>query len=161
MSQVEAIGWIKALDCADGTAVQPDSEGWVTLTSGHTYVFARRVSDQQVESFTVATDATIVISALTVETTNAPTDTGGAGTLPGSVTDWDNSANSVWVKQNSPTAYVPVVGASWTVAAATLSKTAGLGVAQFDLSDIGCSRVRLKVAVTTGATMRVAPWGKS
>jgi hypothetical protein len=73
MSQVGTTAlWLPALSTTDGTEVRTDADGWVSLTSGTTYVFALRVSDQNVESFSVACDAAIAFSGLTIETTNAP-----------------------------------------------------------------------------------------
>jgi hypothetical protein len=161
MSQVGTTAlWLPALSTTDGTEVRTDADGWVSLTSGTTYVFALRVSDQNVESFSVACDAAIAFSGLTIETTNAPRQSSGQ-TTGGTVTDWDNTTATTWVQENPPTAYIPTTGTGWTSTAATLVKTAGLGAAVIQLSEVAVRRVRLKVVVTTTGKMRVSPWGKS
>jgi hypothetical protein len=162
MSQVGTTKrWMSAINTADGSKIEPDNNGWVTLAAG-TYVFALRTSDQVVESLNVVTDATIAFSTtgLTLESTNAGRSSSGQ-TTPGTVTDWDVSADSTWVQENPPTAYIATSGTGWTATAATLVKTAGKGAAMIQFEDVGCMRLRAKVVVTTGGTMRVAMWGKS
>lgn len=160
MSQVGTVqSWMSAINTADGSVVKPDNNGWVTLAAG-TYVFAMRTSDQVVESLNVVTDAAIAWSGLTLETTNAPRGSLGQST-PGTVTDWDVTADTTWTQENPPTAYIGTSGTGWTVTAATLVKTAGKGSAMIQCEGVAALRFRAKVVVTTGGTMRVALWGKS
>jgi hypothetical protein len=150
---------MSAISTADGSVITPDNNGWVTLTAG-TYVFVLRTSDQIVESMNIATDATIAFSSMIFETTNAGRSSGGQ-TVPGTVTDWDASVDTTWVQENPPTAYIATAGTGWTATAASLVKTAGKGAAMVQFEDVGAMRLRSKVVVTTGGTMRVSPWGKS
>lgn len=161
MSQVSSVKpWIKAINVADGVEVLPNKDGWVTLTAA-TYVFVVRASDQPLESFNIVADAAIAWSGLTFEDTNAPRQDSGQ-TTPGTVTDWDDSADSTWTLQNSATAgEVGTRGSGWTVTALTLVKTAAKGAATIHLHRLGSARVRAKVVVTTAGTMRVAPFGKA
>lgn len=163
MAQVNIIGpYLSAFLTTDGTEVKPDGSGWVSLTSGSTYVFAVRVSDQPLESLNIITDGTIAwTGGATIEDTNAPRDSGQPGTLPGSCTDWDVSADTTWVQENPSTATVGSSGTGWTITALSLVKTAGKGAAMIHLGNCGSARVRLKVTPTTSGTMRVAPFGKS
>lgn len=145
--------WLPALSVSDGAPVAPDEDGWVTLEAG-TYVFPVPVGDYNLESFNVITDGTIAFSGLTVEDTNAPS------SGPGAVTDWDDSDDSTWVPENPEDAYIGTKGSGWTVNDATLVKTAAKGAAMIHVGSLGASRSRLKVVVTTGGDMRVAPFGK-
>ena len=153
--------WLYAIKVSDGTIVQPDGDGYVTLTATN-YVFVLRTTDQPLESLNIATDATIAFSStgLIIETTNAPRDSGEAGTLPGSVTDYAASGTA-WTQENPTTAYVGTSGTGWTVTNLTLTKTAGTGSAMIHLGNMGAARIRAYVTVTTGGTMRVAPHGKA
>ena len=160
MSQLGTIPpWLSAIDTSGGAVIKPDKDGWVTLATG-TYVFVVRVSDQLLESLNVVTDGTIAFSGLTVEDTNAPRQDSGQATA-GTVTDWDVSADTTWTQENPPSAYIGTSGTGWSVSAATLVKTAGKGSAMIEMSEVSAARVRIKVVVTTGGTMRVAAWGKS
>lgn len=161
MGQVGRLSkWLRAINTADGSEVLPDKDGWVTLTTA-TYVFVLRASDDQVTAFNIVTDGTIAWSGLTIEDTCAPRDSGEPGTLSGSITDWDVSSSSTWVKEDPSTAYVGTSGTGWTVTNLTLVKTAGAGAAMVNLGNFGSPRVRAKVVVTTGGTMRVAAFGKA
>lgn len=161
MSQANGIPkWLSAINVADGSVVRPDANGWVSLAAA-TYVFVVRTSDQRSESFNIVTDATIAWSGLTIEDTNAPRQDSGIST-PGTVTDWDNSADTTWAKNDSTSAgYVSSSGTGWTVTNLTLVKTAGKGAATVHLHSNAASRNRAKVVVTTPGTMRVAVNGKS
>lgn len=160
MSQLGTIPpWLSAINTSNGAVIKPDKDGWVSLTSGNTYVFAVRTSDQLLESFNIVTDATIAFSALTIEDTNAPRQDSGQ-TTSGTITDWDVSASTTWTQENPPSAYIATSGTGWTATAATLAKTAGAGSAMIQMEDVAASRVRIKVVVTTTGTMRVAVWGK-
>ncbi len=151
--------FVNALDEDDGAVKLHDSEGYVTL-GVDSYLFPLGVADQPLESIHIQTDATIA-GVFTVETSNMPRDDGGAGTTPGSVTDWSTTAAGGWVKEDPSSAYVAAVGTGWTVAALTLTKTAGAGSAMIHLGNLGSRRVRLKAVMSTGGTMRVAVHGKS
>jgi hypothetical protein len=159
MTQSTTGKWLSAINTADGSIVKPDNNGWVSLTTA-TYVFAIGSPDADVESFNVITDATIAWSGMTVEDTNAPRNSSGQMT-PGTVTDYDVSADSTWTQENPSDAYIGTSGTGWTATAATLAKTAGKGSAMIHVSAYGAKRIRLKVVVTTAGTVRVAAWGKS
>lgn len=160
MSQLGTIPpWLSAINTSNGAVIKPDKDGWVLLPTG-THVFVVRTSDQPLESFNVVTDAAIAFSGLTIEDTNAPRQDSGQST-GGTITDWDVSASTTWTLENPTTAYVGTSGTGWTVTALTLAKTAGAGSAMIHLGNLGASRVRAKVVVTTQGTMRVAAFGKA
>jgi hypothetical protein len=160
MSQVlRQSAWIRAINVTDGTLVECDADGWVTL-SANTWVFVLAVRDQPLESLNIITDATIAWSGLTIEDTNAPRND-GTNTAPGTITDWDNSADTTWTQENPSSAYVGTSGTGWTVTALTIAKTAGKGSAMIHLSNLGSARLRAKAVVTTGGKMRISAHGKS
>lgn len=161
MSQVPVPSkWLSAYAVTDGTEAKPDADGWVTLSAA-TYVFVLRTSDMMCASLNIVTDGTIAWSGMTFEDTNAPRADFGQ-TTPGTVTDWDDSADSTWVKENTAgQGYASGAGTGWTVTALTLAKTAGKGAAMVNLQNIASARLRAKVVVTTGGKVRVAAFGKN
>ena len=150
--------WLRALAVADGTPVEPDANGWVTLAAA-SYVFALNIKDQPLESINIQTDSAIAFVA-TIEDTNAPRDVPkGSAAAPGTVSDWVAAVS--WVTEDPTDAYVASVGTGWTIDQLELTKTAGVGAAMIHLGNFGAARVRLLVVVSTPGTMRVAPHGKS
>lgn len=66
-----------------------------------------------------------------------------------------------WIQEDPVTAYVPVVGTGNSVANMTI--TAGgsnAGGARVNISVLAAARVRARIVVTTGGTIRVARFGK-
>jgi len=164
MSQVRRVGpgYVRALLTTNGTPVEPDSNGFVTLTAA-TYVFVLGgTADMPLESVHIVTDGTIAASSMSWETSNLPRTVGDPSSSTDDVTDWDVSTVGAWVKEDPTTAYVATVGTGWTVANMTVTaKTAGTGGLMLHVGNLGCKRFRLKVVCTTGGTMRVATHGKS
>lgn len=159
MAQVNPnLPWLRALDTDDGTPVEPDGDGWVTLAAD-TYAFPLNVKDSPLESLNIETDDTIAF-VLTIEDTNAPRDVPkGSVAAPGTVTDWAEGAP--WVPEDPEDAYVATVGTGWTVDALELTKTAGAAAAMIHLGNFGAARVRALVVCSTPGAIRIAPHGKS
>lgn len=161
MSQVRQAPYVRALLTSDGTPAEVDSAGYVHLTTA-TYVFPIGIaSDAEILAIQVMTDATIVASGITLEMCNLPK--GPDDASPDQrMTDWDVSSTSGWIKDDSTTnAQLQSNGTGWTATNLSMAKTAGVGIAMWNVSGRGALRYRLKAVVTTAGKMRVAVHGKS
>lgn len=156
MAQVRHLDAYRAAFDEDDGAVKPiDQDGYVTL-GVDTYLFPLGGSDSPTISVEVQTDGTIAASGITIECTNAPK------TGPGAITDWDTSASSPWVKDDSVVGgFISSNGTGWTATAMSMAKTAGVGNAIWNLAGRGAKRYRLRAVVTTGGTMRVSDHSKT
>ena len=152
--------YVRALDEDDGAVIEPADDGYVTLTVD-TFFFALGVANQPLESIHIQTGSAIA-GVFAIETCNNLRNDGIASVAPpGTITDWDDSASSPWVKEDPTTAYVATNGTGWSVTNLTLTKTAGVGNAMIHLGNLGARRCRLRADITTGGTVRVAVHGKS
>lgn len=159
MSQVRRINqFIHALDEDDGARVDVDADGFVTL-GVDTYFFpVGLASDAGILGIEIQTDSAIA-GTFSVEATCFPKDGVPTGQQ---FTDWDDSATSPWVKDDSAVnAFVSTNGTGWTPTVLTLVKTAGVGNAIYSLAGRGGMRYRVRADVTTGGKVRVAAHGKS
>ena len=161
MSQVRRTSpYVAGLDEDDGTVKPIGADGYVAL-GVDSYLFPLGVADQPLESIHIQTDADIA-GVFTIETSNLGRNTDATAVAPAdAVTDWDTASVGAWVKEDPSTAYVATVGTGWTVSNLTLTKTAGTGGAMIHLGNLGSRRVRLKAAITTGGSVRVAVHGKA
>lgn len=163
MSQVRRVTpYSPALDEDDGTVAPPNGDGYVTL-GVDTYFFPLHGAPDAIAlSVTLQTDGTIA-GTFSIERTDVPPDkVKGSTAGPGTATDWDDSATSPWVKDDSTVnAFVSSSGTGWTPTALTQVKTAGVGVSIWNLYGRGASRYRLRADITTGGTCRVASSAKS
>lgn len=72
-----------------------------------------------------------------------------------------STASGDWLQEDPSTAYVPIVGTGASVTNLTITLAGGgAGGAMINLGNLGGARVRIKVAVTTGGTLRGAYFGK-
>lgn len=142
---------------SDGTIIVPDENGYVTLGVATYYFILGGSADSTIVSAGILTDAAIA-GVFTLEVCNFPRYKTGEGSGTDDITDIDTS--SAWVKYDPSSAYVPTVGTGWTVANATLTKTAGLGGAFYDLVATGAKRIRIKAVISTGGKVRINQHGK-
>ena len=153
--------YVTALDEDTGVATTPGADGYVALVATDDYLFALGVADQPLESVHIQTDAAIA-GTFTIETSNLARNDDAVAVPPAdTVTDWIDTEVGAWVKEDPSTAYVATVGTGWSVTNLTLTKTAGTGGAMIHLGNLGARRVRLKAAITTSGSVRIAVHGKS
>jgi hypothetical protein len=144
---------LSAFDGAGAESVAAPTTGLVTLGVDDYYFEIPITAEGWLQSVQILTGA-LIAGVFTIETSNFP-QTGPAG----AVTTWDETIGN-WVNENPASAYAATVGTGWTVSALTLTKTAGAGAAMIHLGNLGARRCRIKAAITTGGTVRVAPHGK-
>ncbi len=156
MGQVRHVdAYRNALDEDDGAVAPADENGYVTL-GVDTYFFPIGGADSPTISCEVQTDGTIAASLVCIESTNAPK------VGPGAITDWDDSATSPWVRDDSAVnAYVQSNGTGWTLTVLSMAKTAGVGNAIWNLHGRGARRYRLRMDVGTGGKARVSDHSKT
>lgn len=143
-----------ALLSTTGAKSDPDENAYVTLTAA-TYFFPIGGSDSPTIAAEIQTGAAIA-GTFTVESTNAPKEGRGSSS------DWDDSATSPWVKDDSAVnAFVQTNGTGWTPTVLTLVKTAGVGNAIVQLHGRGGLRYRVRAAITTGGTVRISTHSKT
>lgn len=144
-----------------------------TLASGTTYYFPLGAQRSSVPAETPLVTAQLrwdasAILTITVETTVFPSTPQGADPRgPVQISDYhDESATpGYWQQQNPPSGtYVPAkgLGGAGTVVSLTVTVSGGAaGGCEFDLSDLGARRVRIKVVVGgTGGVVRCGVHGK-
>jgi len=153
MSSLENSKNLSAFDGAGVESVPAPTTGLVTLGVDDYYFELPLTEDGGLQSVQILTGA-LIAGVFTVETTNFPQQ-GPAG----SVTSWNETSGN-WIKEDPSTAYVASVGTGWSIANLTLTKTAGVGGAMIHLGNLGSRRCRIKAAITTGGTVRVASHGK-
>lgn len=155
MSQVaRTCQYVTGLDEDDGAVQATDQDGYVTMDVD-TYFFPIGGSDSPTVSAEIQTDGTIA-GSFCIESTNAPKE--GRG----SATDWDDSATSPWVKDDSAVnAFVQTNGTGWTPTVLTLAKTAGVGNAIINLHGRGALRYRVRADITTGGKARISTHSKT
>lgn len=160
MSQVRKQNpYVQAIDEDDGSVIAVDSAGYCTLTVD-TFLFPLGlVSDAHTFAVEIMTDAAIAgtfsleCCCLPRGPDNAPPDQ--------RMTDWDTSATSGWAKDDSTTnAHVMTNGTGWTPTNLTLVKTAGVGIAIYNMALRGAFRYRCRAVITTGGLVRVSAGGK-
>lgn len=136
-----------------GTAAEPDaSTGYVTL-GVDTYYFPVDIGQADLGSIQIVTDDTIV-ATFTLWSSNFPRDASD-GVGPASYYTEEAGDVGKWVQENPPAAYIATTGTGWSVLAATLTKTAGLGGAMIQLDDVSAHRLVIKAVVATGGTCRL------
>lgn len=131
---------------ADTLGGEGTGRGWYFLAAG-TYYYVLGCGDGNLGSVHMQHDAAIAISSALVETCDL------------GVSECAHHSNNAgeWFGENPSTAYVPVDGATTTATNATVAVVAGnKGGARWNLADLGASRARLAVIVTTGGRLRVA-----
>lgn len=163
MSQVRTHSpYLAALDEDDGARIEPDSNGYCALTADTFFFPVGIAADAKVLSVQLQTDSAIAGTFSLERTDSARNDSATAVAPDGTVTDWDDSATSPWVKDDSAVnAFVSTNGTGWTPTVLTLVKTAGVGNAIWDLSGRGSRRYRVRADVTTPGGVRVSAHGKS
>jgi hypothetical protein len=136
---------------SDGTlAVAAGSHGVYTLSGSSTYYAEINTQTSPTQSIHLQWSAALA-ATITVETSDFAV--ADAATTSSTAGDW--------VQQNPSSAYVPVVGSGNSASALTI--TAGgsaAGAAQINLAGLGSPRLRVKIVVTTGGTIRIAQSGK-
>jgi hypothetical protein len=142
-----------------------------TLASGTTYYFPFAAQHgpvpAEVSCLTAQVwwNAAITITSITVETTTWPATFLAADPRgPVQLSDFAATTGATagyWLLQNPPGAYVPITGGA--AVAMTVSPTATTqGGCEFDISNLGNRRARIKVVVgATGGVVRVGVWGKA
>lgn len=93
--------------------------------------------------------------------------------LVGVITFWTGDFSAVhaplisttsgdWIQEDPSTAYVPITGTGATVANLTITLAGGGigGGSRVNISALAASRVRARIVVTTGGTLRTAKFGK-
>ena len=142
-----------------GVANEPDSAtGYATLDVDTHYFPIPMVAEAEVVEVHLLTGAAIA-GSFYLEVTCVPIKK-HKGVGADDATNHNETAG-VWVKLNPSDAYVPTVGAGWTVTNATAVKTAAAGgAAIFTLSGFGSLRARLVAVVTTEGTARVVSHAK-
>lgn len=148
----------------DGTLVQPDSDGQLTLGVGTYYVpFGAPDSAVPEEVSLVSLHlawAAAVAAAITVEASNLSPKRGGGFTGPDDVSDYDETAGN-WIPWDPSDAESAAAGTGNSATGATL--TAGgtnAGGGAIELPDFGFRRGRLKIVTTVGGKIRIAARGK-
>jgi hypothetical protein len=160
MTQIrrEGGGYCPAINTSGGADVKVDDSGYVSLTSGNTYVFdIGGTADGTLIGVHVQTDSAIAFntSGMYIEVSNLPRTSNSSGSgRSDQTTDYSTTVGD-WVKYDPSTAYVPATGTGWTVTNMTLTKTAGTGGAFFDIGNTAARRMRLTVVVTTTGKLRV------
>lgn len=160
MSQNRAVGTgdVAAILTSDGSVVQPDENGDVTLTVA-TYVFVLGGAESELVSVHIKT-GTAIAGTFTIETSNFPKFKGDISGPTVDIADYSTTTGD-WIKEDPTTAYVGSTGTGWTITNLTLAKTAGAGGALIHLGNLGCKRTRLKAVITTGGKVRVNRHAKS
>lgn len=154
-------GDVQAIN-GDGAISKVDANGYVTLTADDHYFVLGGAGDAQIEAFQIITDATIA-GTFTIEGCMLARDK-IQGVAP--ISDYDETAGN-WVKLDLPSAtiqtfaIIQTTGTGWTVTLSSLAKTAGAGAAIVQLIRLGVIRLRVKAAITTAGTMRLAAAAKS
>lgn len=155
---MSSLGLYRNLSAFDGGGDEsaPAETGYVTLDVDDHY-FPLPVEHADLASVQIVTDATIA-GTFTVEACNLPERKGETG--PYDVSNFNETSGN-WVQVNTASAgWAQGVGTGWTITTLSLAKTAGVGGAVVNLSDLGTRRLRLKATVTTGGTVRVVAHGK-
>jgi hypothetical protein len=139
-----------------GVKLEPSPLGLVTLTATDDFYFPLPMADGA-RSLGIHIQTTALIAGtFTVESCNFGIDGTAAN-----VTDYDETSGGIWVPVNVAAAgYAQTVGTGWTATVLSLVKTAGTGAATICLVDPPFKRYRLKAAITTTGTCRVAVFGK-
>jgi hypothetical protein len=158
MSSLQTLENLTAYD-GGGVASDPDpATGYVTLDADTHYFPVPMAAEAEVVDVQLMTGAAIA-GSFYLETSSVPVRK-HKGVGASDATDYNETAG-VWVKLDPDDAYVPVVGAGWTVTNATAVKTAAAGgAALWTLSAFGGRRLRLVAVVTTGGTCRVVTHSK-
>lgn len=142
---------------SDGTVQKQDVDGdvsggegtgrgWYLLAAG-TYYYVLPCGDGTISSVHIQHDTALAASSVSIET-------GDLG-----VSECANHSNNAgeWFQENPSDAYVPTDGAGTTATLAVVAIVAGnKGGARWNVSDLGASRARLAVVVTTPGRLRVA-----
>jgi hypothetical protein len=155
---------LAAIDTATGNKIEPDSQGYCTLPAG-TYVFVFPVTlGALLESIHLVTDASLVASGITIETSNAMRNTDGvsaAAAHPSSISDYDVASTGFWVPENPSGATSSTTGTGWGGSGLALTKTAGVGGAIMHLGNFAAARMRSKVVVTTQGKIAAMAFAKA
>ncbi len=139
---------------AAGVPVTLGATGFGTLADATTYFYdlGENVAGASVVCAQLQAAGTTLVATITLETTVYPADLASAFDV----------VVGTWHKENPPDAYVPVTGAGWVATAATVAVAGGAaGGCLYNLNSEGGRRVRLKVAVTTGDSVRVGSQAKA
>lgn len=141
---------------SDGTSTStPNGKQGYTLLSGTTYYYPLGGNSAPLESCHVQWDASIIITAITIEDTNFD-----------DVTNY-SATSGEWISENPSTAYISTTShnastGGATVTASTIAVAGGTaGGCMYHLGNTGAKRTRLSVVVGgTGGVLRVATHGK-
>ncbi len=139
---------------SDGTVIAPlQSDGRQTLLANTTYYYALPGNTELIGAVHLQGDSAIILTSADIE--ESCFDPGDVSLVSTSAADW--------MKQDPSSAYIPVVGAGWSVTNATVAAAGGAaGGAIWDLGNLGGKRRRLKVVVGgTGGKLRVGTNGKA
>jgi hypothetical protein len=120
--------------------------GWYLLAAG-TYYYVLPCGDGTISSVHLQHDTAVAASSVAIET-------GDLG--KSECADHSNNAGE-WFREDPTDAYVPTDGAGTTATQAVVAIVAGnKGGARWNVSDLGASRARLAIVVTTPGKVRVA-----
>lgn len=133
-------------------AAKAGPRGVYTLASSTVYYAEINVQTSPCESIHLQSSAALV-ATVTVETSDLAN--GEASSVSTTAGDW--------IQQNPSSAYVPTAGTGVTPTALSIAFAGGGsgGGAQINLSGLASARLRLKIDVTTGGTLRIAHSGKA
>lgn len=139
---------------SDGTTASKAGKSGVYTLTATTYFVEINTQTSTHESIHLQWN-TALVGVITVESTDF-----GFGTNEADLTY--NVADGTWIQQNPSTAYVPIVGTGATVSDLTITLAGGGdGGAEINLSALAPARLRLRLAITTGGTIRIAHTGKA
>lgn len=165
------LGRATAGDCvaykADGTLVEPDMNGWLTLAAATYYIEwgghkTSLIRETGLASMHLAWSAALA-AVITFETSNFPRHANGRDQgigAPESVAPYDETGG-YWIPEDPAGAEVFTDGSGNS--ASGIDVTAGgsaAGGALIHVGNLGARRVRSKLVVTTGGTLRARPHGK-
>jgi hypothetical protein len=150
---------LSAFNGAGAVSAADPVTGLVTLTATDDFYFPIPWSVDG-ESLAIQIQTTALIAGtFTVEACNFPAARGPGGAAD--VTDWNETAGGIWTPVNvAALGVAQTVGTGWTATVLSLAKTAGAGVAMIYLFSAAAARYRVKAAITTTGTCRVAVHGK-
>lgn len=144
--------YAEPIKASDSTlAAKAGPHGVYTLASSTVYYAEINVQTSPCESIHLQSSSALV-GTVTVETSDfGTTDVSSVSTTAGD-----------WIQQNPSAAYVATAGTGVTPTALSIAFAGGGsgGGAQINLTGLAPARLRLKLDITTGGTIRIAHSGK-
>lgn len=143
--------YLVPLKQSDASEAAPAGRGFYTLTAT-TYFVEINMQSATLGSLHIQSNAALIGTA-TLESTDAE---------PNDAPTTYNTDDGTWVQQNPSSAYVPTDGTGYSVSALTITIAGGGsgGGCQINLTGLAPARLRLRLVITTGGTIRIAHTGK-